>query len=193
MFTFPNSTDIPATPSNVETSPKQTMKYKSAMYPPSAAVHTNEMNYSMIDALLETEKQRNKTEAWNRLDKTQKILNLHAFAEKYGKDHGLPIKEIKHLKSFFTDCLDKSKLQKTKDVIYNKDTHEITSIPSLYFNSSNRAFSLKAIDTKRVSTLKSLTPKRNIEKPTITINDCADISISKSNVECGIEEEEIGI
>lgn len=141
------------------TSP-QTAKYKNGLYPPSTSSGTNEMNYNMIDALLETEKQRNKTEAWNKLDKTQKTLNLHAFAEKYGKEHGLPMKEIKHLKSFFSDCLDKAKLQKTKDVVYDKDKHEIISVPSLFFNTTNRAFTLRSLDTKRVSTLKSLTPKR---------------------------------
>ena len=166
MFTFPTSTEKATTAVSIPvTEPsQQASKYKNVLYPQTTTSHSNEMNYNMIDALLETEKQRNKNEAWNKLDKTQKTLNLHAFAEKYGKDHGLPVKEIKNLKSFFNDCLDKSKLQKTKDVIYNKDTREITSIPSLYFNTTGRAFSLKTIDSKRVSTLKSLTPKRGIEK-----------------------------
>jgi hypothetical protein len=157
MFTLPATNII--TPAPVTASP-QISKYKNGLYPPSTSSGSNEMNYNMIDALLETEKQRNKTEAWNKLDKTQKTLNLHAFAEKYGKEHGLPVKEIKHLKSFFSDCLDKAKLQKTKDVVYDKDKHEITSVPALFFNTSNRAFTLRSLDTKRVSTLKSLTPKR---------------------------------
>jgi len=129
------------------------------------------MNYTMIDEMLETEKQRNKNEAWNKLDKTQKTLNLHAFAEKYGKEHGLPVKEIKHLKVFFSECLDKAKLQKTKDVVYNKETREIVSIPALHFNTSTHAFTLKIMDTKRVSTLKSLTPKRISEKNKDTVED----------------------
>jgi hypothetical protein len=178
MFTFPAPTDKPAiTAITTSSSSPQISKYKNAMYPQSTPSHSNEMNYNMIDALLETEKLRNKTEAWNKLDKTQKTLNLHAFAEKYGKDHGLPMKEIKNLKSFFNDCLDKSKLQKTKDVIYNKETREITSIPSLYFNATGRAFSLKSIDTKRVSTLKSLTPKRGIENQQATATENASIDV----------------
>jgi len=125
----------------------------------------NEMNYTMIEELLEIEKQRNKSEAWNKIDKTQKTVKLHAFAEKYGKEHGLPMKDIKHLKAFFSDCLDRAKLQKTKDVVYNKDTREITSIPALHFNATTQAFTLKMLDTnRRVSTLKSLTPKRITEK-----------------------------
>lgn len=119
---------------------------------------------SNIDALLENEKQKNKSDSWNKLDKTVKTQKLHAFAEKYGKDNGYPVKEVKNLKMFFVDCLNKSKLQKTKEVVYDKDAGEITAIPSLYFNSINHNFSLKIMDSKRVSTLKSLTPKRISEK-----------------------------
>jgi len=121
------------------------------------------MNYSAVDNLLEKEKLHNKTESWNKIDKTGKIQKLHSFAERYGREQGLPVKEIKNLKVFFVDCLEKLKLQKTKDVIYDKDTREITSIPALHFNTDKRSFTLRILDTKRVSTLKSLTPKRLTE------------------------------
>jgi hypothetical protein len=119
---------------------------------------------TVLDTLLENEKQINKHDTWTKLDKTVKTQKLHSFAEKYGKDHSLPIKDIKGLKTFFSDCLDKSRLQKTKDVIYDKDKGIITSIPALHFNTTNRAFTLKNLDIKRVSTLKSLTPRRTYEK-----------------------------
>ena len=123
-----------------------------------------EMNYNSIDMILETEKQNNKLDTWNKLDKTVKIQKLHQFAEKYGREHALPVKEIKALKAFFVSCVDKSKLQKTKEVIYNKDSREITSIPALHFNAGTHSFTLKNMDAKRVSTIKSLTPKRNTER-----------------------------
>lgn len=125
-----------------------------------------EMNYNTIDALLEKEKQNNKNENWNKLEKSLKTQKLHVFAEKYGRDNAMPVKDIKLLKTFFTDCLDKNKLQKTKDVNYDKDSKEIISIPALHFNVTNRNFTLKIIDAKRVSTLKSLTPKRVEESNT---------------------------
>lgn len=124
-------------------------------------------HWTKVDQLLEKEKQHNKTESWNKLDKTIKIQKLHGFAEKYGREHSLAIKDVKTLKTFFKDCLEKNKLQKTKDVIYDKDNHEIQSIPSLFFHPVNRNFTLKIIDPKRVSTLKSLTPKRT----TVTNHD----------------------
>lgn len=129
----------------------------------SSATDTNQnstMTYISMDSLLEREKQYNKTDTWNKLDKTVKIQKLHGFAEKYGREQGFSVKDIKNLKVFFIECLDKSKLQKTKDVIYDKDTREISSIPALFFNTEKRNFTLRIVDTKRVSTLKSLTPKR---------------------------------
>jgi len=130
----------------------------------STTVMTDTMNLSTLDILLEKEKQHNKTETWNKLDKTVKIQKLHGFAERYGREQGLPVKEIKGLKTFFVECLDKTKLQKTKDVIYDKDSREITSIPALHFNVEKHHFTLRIMDSKRVSTLKSLTPKRVMER-----------------------------
>ena len=153
-------------PKKEETVPN---KYKSiTQNASSSSSNSNELNYNTLDQLLENEKQHNKTETWNKLDKTVKIQKLHSFAEKYGKEHALPMKDIKTLKTFFVSCLEKNKLQKTKDVIYDKETADIISIPSLHFNAPNHNFTLKIVDTKRVSTLKSLTPKRVVvdELPT---------------------------
>ena len=120
-------------------------------------------SFSALDTLLENEKQQNKKDAWNKIDKTVKTQKLHEFAERYGKEHVLPLKDIKCLKLFFIDSLDKAKLQKVKDVIYDKEKGIITSIPALFFNTMNRMFTLRIIDTKRVSTLKSLTPKKLVK------------------------------
>jgi len=123
-------------------------------------MNSEETSYTDIDKLLEKEKQHNKSDAWNKLDKTEKIQKLHSFAEKYGKDNTLPVKDVKVLKHYFTEALEKNKLQKTKEVTYDKEKGTIQSIPSLFFNVQQRTFTLKNMD-KRVSTLKSLTPHRN--------------------------------
>jgi hypothetical protein len=123
----------------------------------------NEMNFTALDNFLENEKKQNKIDAWNKIDKTVKIQKLNNFADRYGRDNILPVKEVKMLKMFFIDSLEKGKLQKTKQVIYNKDTNEITGIPALFFNTISRNFTLKILDSKRISTMKSLTPKRMVE------------------------------
>ena len=139
-----------------------TAKYKNILT--AQPQQDTESNYDSIEKLLEKEKQHNKTETWIKLDKTIKIQKLHQYAEKYGKEHTLPVKDVKALKMFFVNCLEKNKLNKTKDVVYNKETADISAIPSLHFNQANRNFTLKIVDTKRVSTLKSLTPRRTTEK-----------------------------
>ena len=113
-----------------------------------------------IDKILERERQQNKRDNWIKLDKTAKIQKLHVYAEIYGKEFSLPSKDVKLLKKFFNNCLDKNKLNKSKDVVYNKEEMKILSIPALHFNKISHNFTLKITDTKRVSTLKSLTPKK---------------------------------
>ena len=163
---FPTLT--PTTNSIIETETKLRKSAKNKTPPNIYPMHTVASNYSdnaeqninSIDKMLENEKQQNKSDNWNKLDKTAKIQRLQFFAEKYGKTNGMPTKDIKNLKIFFVDCLEKNKFQKTKDLVYDKDLGEIVSIPSLFFNTINQAFTLKIMDAKRVSTLKSLTPKR---------------------------------
>lgn len=137
--------------------------------------NTRNTSKDNIDKLLENEKLKNKTESWNKLEKSTKIQLLHVFAEKYGRENSLSVKDIKSLKLFFMDCIEKGKLTKSKDVLYNKDTQEIGSIPSLFFNNKN--FTLKTNDKKHVSTLKSLTPKRPVvsvstSAPPIQLEEC---------------------
>ena len=133
-------------------------KYKNILTQPSfEETATNSMN--KIDEMLETEKKSMNSEPWNKLDKRLKIQKLHAYAEKYGKENSLPVKEVKGLKAFFSTCLTKDKLAKVKDVDYNKVTGIINNIGGLAFNLTTRAFTIRNLD-KKVSTLKSLTPKK---------------------------------
>jgi len=162
MFKQNNNSNEAPNENNKEDNDMKNNKYKNIINIFPGSNETNAMNYNIIDSLLEKEKLHNKSEAWNKLDKTIKIQKLHIFAEKYGKENNLPVKDIKSLKAFFIDCLEKNKLQKTKDVNYDKEKRDIISIPALFFNVSNRNFTLKILDAKRVSTLKSLTPKRTL-------------------------------
>ncbi len=156
MFSFPKPAH--SVPAEEPVPPPLTKpKFKNAYQ--TTAYDGGEMNYSALEEMLEQEKQQNKTEAWNKIDKTEKIQKLHVYAEKYGKEHGFPVKDIKLLKTFFVEALNQGKLQRAKDVVYIRETREISAIPALHFNRDAHAFTLKNMDTKRVTTLKSLTPK----------------------------------
>lgn len=113
-----------------------------------------------LDKFLENEKNNNSIEPWSKLDKTAKIKKLIFFAEKYKTDNCLDSEEFKLLITFFKDCLERKKLQRVKDVNYDKDIGEIKNIPSLHYIKSSNHFTLKNLD-KRVSTTRSLAPKKN--------------------------------
>ena len=143
--------------------PKLSNKFKNAIQ--TTPFDGGETNLSALEDMLETEKQNNKLAAWNKLDKTSRVQKLHAFAEKYGREHGLPVKEIRNLKVFFTGALDKGRLNRAKDVVYDRESREVKSVPALHFNNEAKAFTLRNLeDAKRVSTLKCLTPNRRTPK-----------------------------
>jgi hypothetical protein len=143
--------------------PKLSNKFKNAIQ--TTPFDGGETNLSALEDMLETEKQNNKLAAWNKLDKTSRVQKLHAFAEKYGREHGLPVKEIRNLKVFFTGALDKGRLNRAKDVVYDRELREVKSVPALHFNNEAKAFTLRNLeDAKRVSTLKCLTPNRRTPK-----------------------------
>jgi hypothetical protein len=106
-----------------------------------------------LNDFLEAEKARNKKESWSRIDKTVKLKKLHEWAEVHCKEKKWSDTTLKQLKQYLKHCLDKKRLQKVKDVIYNKETGKITNIPNLQF--INRKFTLKRSE-RRQSTVKSL-------------------------------------
>ena len=142
---------------------------------------------SHIDSYLESERALNNTEPWGKLDKTVKISKLLIFAKSYIELNSLPESESANLVAFLITCIDHKKIVKTKDVIYDKISGKIISIPvlthvassaassssssgSLAASSSSDAaaattttkFTLRRCD-KRQSTLKSLSiPKKKI-------------------------------
>jgi hypothetical protein len=135
-------------------------KYKNFISSVSKPEDTESLtSMNKIDQLLEKDKKHMNSEPWNKLDKRLKIQKLHAYAEKYGKENALPIKETKVLKTFFSECLTKDKLAKVKDVEYDRENGIIIGIPSLFLHPASRAFTLRNLE-KKVSTLKSLTPKK---------------------------------
>ena len=116
-----------------------------------------------VDKMLESEFMQNKAESWNKLTKSTKTQKLHSYAEKYGKQHNYSTKEVRQLKTFLSSCLDGKRLERSKEIQYDKAKGIVLDIPGLYFHPSNHAFTLRA-DSKRVSTLSGLTPKRFTEK-----------------------------
>jgi hypothetical protein len=131
---------------------------------------TSSNNLSNLEKFLENEKNSNKIENWSKLDKTIKTKKLIQFVTKYKTENSLTDEEEVLLINFLKDCIDKKKLMRVKDVIYDKETGVIKNIPALNFNKQKKHFTLKNMDNKRLSTLKNL-PQHNKKMITIDSDD----------------------
>jgi hypothetical protein len=135
------------------------IKYKTMLLSGNPIIETKtSTDQSNIDKFLEEEKNTNKNGPWCKLDKTIKIQKMLIFVEEYKKENNLTEEEKILLVKFLKDCLDRKKLQRVKDVNYDKIEGVIKDIPILSYNKINRHFTLKNID-KRVSTSKNLSKK----------------------------------
>jgi len=127
---------------------------------------TQSTDIRKLEEFLESEKSSNKNENWGKLNKSIKIKKLIQYANTvYKKQNNLTDNETTLLIGFFKDCLERKKLQKIKDVIYDKKTGIIKDIPGIVFNKTTKAFTLKnnckTGGGGNVSTLKCLAPKKN--------------------------------
>ena len=104
---------------------------------------SNSHNLSTLDLFLENEKNSNAHEPWSKLDKTNKNKKLVIFAEKYKEEKQLSEIEYNRLLTFFKDCLVRKKLQRVKDVIYDKVSGVIKDVPDKTVVIGYPAISLK--------------------------------------------------
>jgi hypothetical protein len=142
----------------METIDLKTNKYKRATIDDDSQPQ-KESDMEILDRFLEDEKITNLNGPWCKLDKTIKLKKLLVFVEKYKEENNLQNQEELNLIEFFKDGLNKKKFNRVKDVIYDKTTGEVKSVPLLMYNTISKNFTLKTSD-KRVSTLKGLPPKK---------------------------------
>ena len=121
---------------------------------------TKPNNVDNIERYLEKEKELNKTKPWGKLGKASKLKRIYEYADDLVKKNKYSEAQQKQLKSYLLSCLDRKKLQRQKDVVYDMKTNKIKSIPGLLYNKPKNKFTLKRQD-KKTSTLKCLAPKKN--------------------------------
>lgn len=136
------------------------LKYKNIGISWNSNKKKSENDLFNLENLLESERIDNDNETWSKLNKTIKLKKILVYANKYKEQNNLSDDEYDKLIYFLRDCLDKKKLQRVKDVEYNRESGEILSIPALFYNKNNNHFTLKNLN-KKVSTLKSLPPKKS--------------------------------
>ena len=160
---------------NQECQELKNIKYKTMLLNGQPLQETKLANdLSNLDFFLEHEKNNNVNEQWCKLNKTIKTKKLIEFVDFYKKEKNLNEEESKLLILFLKDCIDKKKLQRVKDVVYDKINGKIKEIPSLCYTKLTKHFTLKNVDNKRISTLKSLNIKKiqgTIKNKNITDSD----------------------
>jgi len=138
------------------------IKYKSMLLKKTSPKQVTKHNLN-IDDFLEKERTQNKEDQWVKLDKSMKMKKMSAFVDIYANEHVLCVKDKAALYDFLTSSIDQKKLVKTKEVVYDKLTGTIKSIPCLlHCPASVKKFTLKRCE-KRQSTLKSLAPKNKVK------------------------------
>jgi hypothetical protein len=141
------------------------IKYKSMLLKKTNTKQLTKCNSNIdIDSFLEKERTQNKEEQWTKLDKSMKILKINAFVDHYSSENNLNNKDKLFLHDFLLHCIEQKKIIKTKDVVYDKMTGTITSIPCLLYTPTlTKKFTLKRCE-KRPSTLSSLAPKSKVNR-----------------------------
>ena len=131
--------------------------------------HTTAETLDTLDAFLATTTETNKTERWNRLDKTTKLKKMTEFAKRYATENEYSEEEEASLAAYLRDCLDKKKLARVKDVEYDNATDQLVSIPGLQYSKTSKKHTIKNMDGKRTSVLKSLPNRKTVKvKPDTT-------------------------
>lgn len=169
----------------VECQELKNIKYKTMLLNGAPLQETKSSNnLTNLDKFLESEKNNNINEPWCKLNKTIKTKKLQDYVELYKTQNNLTDDECNILILFLKDCIDRKKLQRVKDVLYDKENGAIKEIPALHYIKATKHFTLKNID-KRVSTLKSLAPKKSgqgtIRKKEIKKNDESDSEEDNEN------------
>ena len=112
-----------------------------------------------IEEFLEKEKNLESKLPWNKLNKMKKYEKICIYINKFSEDKDISDRNKKELLSEIKTALNKKKLQRVKDVVYNKETGIIKNIPCIEYNSKENKLTLN-LNEKKQSTLKSLAPKK---------------------------------
>ena len=137
----------------------QNIKYQTMLLNSNSKVTSNKVDSLNIDAFLEKERAVNKEKPWNKLGKNQKIGKITDYINQYTQEFQSTSEEKAELKIYLVKCLERKKLQRVKDVIYDSNLGIIKNIPGLSYDKVKRKFTLKKVDKKK-SSLSRTAPKR---------------------------------
>ena len=124
---------------------------------PSASI-----NISNIDSYLDKERESNEKKPWSKLSSSSKLKKIKSYIIIYSEEETLSKEQQEKLFNYLRKLLERKKLQRIKDVVYDIELGTIKNIPGLIFNKLNSKFTIKK--NEKGSSLKNLAPPKTLKK-----------------------------
>ena len=100
--------------------------------------------------------ENNKKGIWSKLTKTEKIKKIKQYInEKLKPEYNLTDEEVLYTAKVFTIMIDRKKLSKNNELVYNQENGFIEQIGGLTFNLETRKFNINEDATKKSKTKKN--------------------------------------
>jgi len=104
---------------------------------------TLDTNEEKINMFLNMDMEKNKKGVWSKLSKTEKVKKIKNYIKTVlAKEHDLTEAELLNANKFFSLWMDRKKLSKNNELIYNQEGGLIESIEGLTFNVETRKFTI---------------------------------------------------
>ena len=126
------------------------IKYQTMLLNNNTKIYETTPNTSNIERFLEKEQEMNINKPWTKLGNGTKLKKINQYILEFSKEKKYTPEKTSVLKRYLLSCLERKKLQKTKDVIYCIKTNKILYIPALSYNDSSRKFTLRKAEKKNI-------------------------------------------
>jgi hypothetical protein len=135
------------------------LKYKTMIMTGTNIEPTLDSNEEKINMFLSMDMEKNKKGVWSKLSKTEKVKKIKNYIKNVlAKEHDLTEAELLYANKFFSLWMDRKKLSKNNELIYNQDVGLIEGIEGLTFNVETRKFTINSIvDKPKKKTVKNVT------------------------------------
>ena len=97
-----------------------------------------------LDAALESEKTACVGLPWARLPKWERVKRLAVFAGEYAEAEGLDASGSARLHAYLRKALEAGRIQRARDVVYDKDTGKVSAVPGLSRAPDTGRFTLRS-------------------------------------------------
>jgi len=119
------------------------LKYKTMIMTGTNIESSLDTNEEKINMFLNMDMEKNKKGIWSKLSKTEKVKKIKNYIKNVlAKEYELTDAEVLNANKFFSLWMDRKKLSKNNELLYNQDVGLIEGIEGLSFNVETRKFTI---------------------------------------------------